>query len=104
MKQDYHVFEAEFFKTLAHPARLEILDHIRNGEKNVSELQELLGADQSTVSQQLARLRRSNIIRGRRQGTAIFYTVRDPMIFDLLDVARHIFNNHLAGTQIMLDR
>ena len=104
MKQDYHVFKAEFFKTLAHPARLEILDQLRNGEKNVSELQELLGADQSTVSQQLARLRRSNIISGRRQGTAIYYTVRDPMIFDLLDVARQIFNNHLAGTQIMLDR
>jgi DNA-binding transcriptional ArsR family regulator len=104
MKQDYHFFKAEFFKTLAHPTRVAILDNLREGEKKVSELQELLDADQSTVSQQLARLRRSNIIVGRKEGTTVYYSVRDPMIFDLLNVARQIFNNHLVSTQIMLDR
>ena len=80
------------------------MDNLREGEKKVSELQELLDADQSTVSQQLARLRRSNIIVGRKEGTTVYYPVRDPMIFDLLNVARQIFNNHLVSTQIMLDR
>jgi ArsR family transcriptional regulator len=103
MKQEYHDFKAEFFKTLAHPVRLEILDHLRSGEKNVSELQALLDLDQSTVSQQLARLRRSNIVGSRKQGTVVYYTVQDPTIFDLLDVAQEIFSNHVIGTQTILD-
>lgn len=104
MTHDYHTFKAEFFKTLAHRSRLAILDHLRDGEKSVSELQELLDADQSSVSQQLARLRRSNIVYGRKEGTTVFYQVRDETIFDLLDLTRKIFDNHLVGTQNMLER
>jgi len=104
MKQPIHQFKAEFFKTLGHPARLAILDYLREGEKSVNELQSLLGADQSTVSQQLAKLRNTNIVEPRKKGTTVFYSVRDPMIFTLLDVAREIFGQQLAGTQDMLQQ
>ncbi|MBX3080615.1 MAG: winged helix-turn-helix transcriptional regulator [Anaerolineae bacterium] len=102
MKQPLHRFKAEFFKTLGHPARLAIIDHLRDGEKSVNELQVLIDADQSTVSQQLAKLRSANIVDSRKVGTTVYYTARDPMIFKLLDVAREIFNNQLVGTQDML--
>jgi len=102
MNQPLHRFKAEFFKALGHPARLAILDHLRDGEKSVNELQALLEADQSTVSQQLAKLRGANIVDSRKKGTTVYYSVRDPMIFKLLDVAREIFNNQLVGTREML--
>ena len=102
MNQAVHKFKAEFFKTLAHPARLAILDHLRNGEKNVNELQVLLDADQSTVSQQLARLRSGNLVDTRKEGTTVYYSIRDPLIFDLMDVAREIFSRQLISHQEML--
>src|SRR5450631_2261994 len=104
MNQTVHRFKAEFFKTLAHPARLAILDQLRTGEKSVNELQVAIGADQSTVSQQLARLRAGSIVDTRKDGTTVYYSIRDPMIFQLLDVAREIFNNQLIGTQEILQQ
>jgi DNA-binding transcriptional ArsR family regulator len=102
MNQPLHQFKAEFFKALGHPARLVILENLRAGEKSVNELQAALGIDQSSVSQQLAVLRGKNIVESRKQGTVVYYRVRDLMVFQLLDVAREIFNNHLIDTQAML--
>ncbi len=104
MNQPLHRFKAEFFKTLGHPARLAILDHLRDGRKSVNELQVLLDADQSTVSQQLAKLRNANLVETDKVGTVVYYSVHDPVIFKLLDVAREIFNNQLVGTRDMLQQ
>jgi ArsR family transcriptional regulator len=68
----------------------------------VHELQEALGLDQPTVSQQLAVLRAKNIVDARKEGTAVRYTVRDASLRELLEAARRIFDNHLIGTQTML--
>jgi DNA-binding transcriptional ArsR family regulator len=104
MNQALHRFKAEFFRALGHPARLVILEQLRSGEKSVNELQAVLGIDQSSVSQQLAVLRNKNIVESRKEGSSVYYTVRDPMIFQLLDIARAIFNNHLIDTQAMLQQ
>lgn len=104
MNQPLHRFKAEFFKALGHPARLVILAQLRGGERSVQELQVALDMDQSSVSQQLAVLRNKNIVDPRKEGTTVYYRVRDPAIFQLLDVARAIFNNHLIDTQAMLSQ
>jgi ArsR family transcriptional regulator len=96
-------FKAELFKALAHPARIRILEHLRTGEKTVSELQALLEIESSTVSQQLAILRSRSIVQGRKQGTSVYYAVSEPLIFDLLDVARRIFANHVIDLQTMVE-
>ena len=96
------IFKAEFFKALAHPIRIRILEILVRGGRSVHELQEALGVDQPIVSQQLAVLRTKNIVEGRKEGSAMRYTVRDPILRDLLDVTRRIFDNHLIGTQTML--
>jgi DNA-binding transcriptional ArsR family regulator len=96
-------FKAELFKALAHPARIKILEYLRSGERTVSELQVLLDLESSTVSQQLAILRARSIVEGRKQGTSVYYRVPDPLIFDVLDVARRIFANHVVGLQAMAD-
>ena len=95
-------FKAEFFRALAHPIRIEILEVLLQAERSVQELQELLQLDQPVVSQQLAVLRAKNIVSGRKEGTSVRYFVRDPLIGDLFLVARRIFNNHLVGTQGLL--
>lgn len=95
-------FKAEFFKALAHPLRIAVLDALRQGELGVNELCERLGAEQSSLSQQLAVLRSRNIVVGRKEGLNVYYSVRDTTVFRLLDVARQIFNNQLINVQGML--
>ena len=96
------IFKADFFKALAHPVRIRILELLLEDERSVQELQGALKLDQPTVSQQLAILRAKNIVEPRKQGTAVRYAVRDRTLGDLLSAARKIFNNHLIGTQTML--
>jgi ArsR family transcriptional regulator len=100
--EELQAFKAAFFKALAHPVRIRILELLVKGEKNVQELQESLGVEQPVVSQQLAVLRTSNIVAGRKEGVSVRYSVRDPLIGELLGTARRIFNNHLVGTQDLL--
>ena len=95
-------FKAEFFKALAHPVRIRILEILVHGEQSVHELQEALGLDQPAVSQQLAVLRAKNVVAARKEGTGVQYAVRDASLRELLEVARKIFDNHLIGTQTML--
>jgi DNA-binding transcriptional ArsR family regulator len=97
-------FKSEFFKALAHPIRIRILDSLRDGEKGVNELSEILKIEPANVSQQLAILRVRNIVMGRKVGSNVFYSVSDPTLFRLLDVAREIFNNHLLGVRDMLQQ
>lgn len=99
---DLQVFKAAFFKALAHPVRIRILELLVHGERSVQELQARLGLGQSVVSQQLSVLRANRIVIGRKQGISVHYTVRDPLVATLLDVARRIFNNQLSGSQELL--
>lgn len=97
-------FKAEFFKALAHPLRIRILDALRNGEVGVNDLCARLEVEQSTLSQQLAQLRGRGMVVGRKEGLNVYYSIRDTAIFRLLDVARDIFNNHLVSVQDMLSQ
>ena len=87
---------SEFFKSLAHPMRIRILEALRGGEVGVNDLSARLGVEQSTLSQQLSVLRKSNIVNGRKDGLNVYYSVSDPAIFRLLEEARQIFKGHFA--------
>ena len=95
-------FKAQFFRALAHPVRIRILEILVRGGRTVQELQEALDLEQPIVSQQLAVLRNQNIVTTQKQGLSVRYAVRDPTVGDLLEVARRIFNNHLVSTRGML--
>jgi ArsR family transcriptional regulator len=97
-------FKAEFFKALAHPLRIRILDELRRGEVGVNELGVRLDVEQSTLSQQLAILRTRSIVVGRKDGQSVMYSVRDPEIFKLFDVAKKLFNNHLIDVKDLLSQ
>ncbi|HEY9682901.1 MAG TPA: metalloregulator ArsR/SmtB family transcription factor [Oculatellaceae cyanobacterium] len=97
-------FKAEFFKALAHPIRIKILDELRYEELTVSEIRERLSLELPNVSQQLAILKSKKLVIARKQGNNIYYSCIDPMVFKLLDVAKKIFNNHLVDTRETLRR
>ena len=95
--------KAEFFGALAHPVRIRLLEALIDaGETSVQDLQRRLGIDQPIVSQQLAKLRASGIVTSKKQGSSTLYEVADPMIGDLLRVAKQILNRHLVGVKSLL--
>lgn len=104
MDLEMQQFKAEFFKALAHPLRIRILELLAEGDKNVNELQTIIGSEGSAVSQQLTVLRAKNIVTGVKDGNRVVYSLRDPAIINLLIVAREIFNNHLIDTRSQLER
>lgn len=98
-----HQFKAEFFKALAHPLRIRILEILSEGEKSVNEIQASLNSEGSAVSQQLSVLRTKNIVVGVKDGKRVIYSLRDPAIIELLKVAKEIFNNHLIDAITVLE-
>jgi ArsR family transcriptional regulator len=96
------LFKAQFFRALAHPVRINILEILVRGDRTVQELQEALELEQPIVSQQLAVLRNRGIVTSEKQGLSVRYALPDPAIGELLEVARRIFNNHLVNTRGML--
>jgi DNA-binding transcriptional ArsR family regulator len=102
MRSTLQAFKADFFRALAHPIRIRILEVLSTGERTVQELQQALGLDQPVVSQHLAVLRHKNVVTAKKLGTTARYALSDPLISTLLSVAREIFNNHLVNSQTML--
>jgi DNA-binding transcriptional ArsR family regulator len=100
---DLQQFKTEFFKALAHPLRIRILEILSEGNKTVNEIQSIIGSEGSSVSQQLAILRNKNIVFGSKDGTFVLYSLQDPLIKDLLQLVKQIFDNHLAGTIMLLE-
>ena len=101
--RELQTLKAEFFQALAHPIRIRILEVLSAvGEQNVQSLQQRLGIDQPIVSQQLARLRATGIVVTRKEGTTVGYALADPMLADLLAVAKEILNRRLVGAQALL--
>ena len=99
---ELQALKAQFFKALAHPIRIRILEILVKREARVQDLQRVLRLDQPIVSQQLARLRATGIVTSRKVGTTAFYGVADPEMAELLRVAKQILNRRLVGVQSLL--
>jgi len=95
-------FKSDFFRALGHPVRIRLLEELGQGERSVQELQQALQASQPLVSQQLAVLRGRQIVTARKEGANVVYALRDPLLSELLAVARRIFDNRLTDATAML--
>jgi ArsR family transcriptional regulator len=102
LAEELQTFKAQFFRALAHPIRIRILEILTGGGRTVQELQDALSLDQPIVSQQLAVLRNHGIVTAQKEGLSVRYSLRDPLVADLLVVARRIFNNRLTSTRGLL--
>jgi ArsR family transcriptional regulator len=103
MQDSLRRFKAEFFQALAHPTRIAIVEVLRDGELSAGALIERLGVEQANASQHLAVLRAKHILVNRKVGNQVFYSVRDPLILEVLDVMKRYFYAHLAEGQAMFD-
>ena len=98
-----HEAKAHLFRVLGHPARVRILEILRDeGEQSVGALQAALELDSGGTSQHLAALRRIGLVESRREGTSVFYRVSDERVFDLLDAGRALVARRLAEQQEIL--
>ena len=97
-----HEVKANLFRVLGHPARVRILELLREAELSVGALQAALGLDSGGTSQHLAALRRIGLVESRREGTSVYYRVDDPHVFDLLEAGRSIISRRLAEQQAIL--
>jgi len=97
-----HEVKANLFRVLGHPARVRILELLRDGERTVGTLQAELELDSGGTSQHLAALRRIGLVESRREGTSVHYRVADERVFDLLEAGRDLITRQLAEQQSML--
>ena len=96
-------FKADIFQALAHPTRIAVMELLEGGELSAGELIEKLGIEQANASQHLAVLRAKRLVVNRKSGNQVFYSVRDPMLFDVLALMRRYFQNHLKEAMEMLE-
>jgi DNA-binding transcriptional ArsR family regulator len=94
--------KAELFRALSHAGRLRILEVLVAGERSVGELQPEVGLELSHLSQQLGVLRRAGLVTGRKEGQSVHYSVKSPLIAELLDVARRLLIGSLSDTRDLL--
>jgi DNA-binding transcriptional ArsR family regulator len=103
MPDSLRQFKTEIFQALANPTRIAILDELRNGELTVGTIVGRLKIDQSNASQHLAILRARQIVSARKSGSQVYYAVRDPLIFRILDLMRRYFQNQVSESIQLLE-
>jgi DNA-binding transcriptional ArsR family regulator len=89
-------FKAEIFQALAHPTRIAIVEQLRDGELPAGKLIERLGLEQANASQHLSVLRSKQIVANRKEGNQVFYSLRSPLLIDVLDIMRRYFQAQLT--------
>jgi DNA-binding transcriptional ArsR family regulator len=104
MSDSMRQFKADFFQALAHPTRIAILDLLREGEFTVNAFVERLELEQANLSQHLSVLRARQIVVTRKAGNQVFYSVRDPLLWKMLDLMRRYFQKQVGESVAMLEQ
>jgi len=102
MTQDLFDLHADICKTLASPARLRIIDALRDRELAVGEIGEMIGARKANVSQHLAVMRRRGIIVGRRSGTSVYYRLASPKVLQACELMRQVLIDQMTTAARLL--
>jgi ArsR family transcriptional regulator len=95
-------FKAELFAALAHPTRVGLVEALQQGELGAGALIAQLGLEQANASQHLAILRAKHVVKTRRAGNQIYYSLRDPVLSEILTLLRRYFYAHLAESASLL--
>ena len=103
MKDSLRRFKAEIFQALAHPTRIAMVEALRAGEMSAGKLMDQLELEQANASQHLSVLRAKRIVVNRKVGNQVFYSLRDPVLIEVLDILRRYFSSQLTDTMNMLE-
>lgn len=102
MTQELRRFKAEIFQALAHPTRIAIVEALRHGEMSAGQLIEQLELEQANASQHFAVLRSKQVVVSRKEGNQVFYSLRDPILLEVLNILKRYFYSQLSHTMSML--
>ncbi|WP_035799319.1 ArsR/SmtB family transcription factor [Kitasatospora mediocidica] len=95
--------KAEFFRTLGHPVRIRVLELLQDGPRPVRELLTEIDVEASNLSQQLAVLRRTQLVSSTRDGNTVVYALSTPDVADLLRAARRILTELITDRSLLLE-
>jgi DNA-binding transcriptional ArsR family regulator len=102
MQEALRTFKANIFRALSHPTRIAILEVLRDRELSAGTIQEKLGIEQANLSQHLTILRSNQIVLNRKDGNQVFYSIRNPVLVQVLDIMRQYIQSSLADAVQML--
>ncbi|HEY3862695.1 MAG TPA: metalloregulator ArsR/SmtB family transcription factor [Verrucomicrobiae bacterium] len=97
-------FKAGIFKVLAHPTRIHVIETLRTGELSVGAILERVNVEPANLSQHLSLLRQSHLVMTRKNGSQVFYRLRDPLLIEVLDAMRKYFQKHFEDSIEMLQQ
>ncbi|MGE3706942.1 MAG: ArsR/SmtB family transcription factor [Vicinamibacterales bacterium] len=103
MNSPLRLFKAQVFQALAHPTRIAIVEALRDAEVSAGTLSARLTVEQANLSQHLAVLRARHVVASRKVGNQVFYSLRDPVLTQVLDLLKQYFNTQLQQTAAMLN-
>ena len=95
-------YKASLFQALSNPTRIAIVESLREGELSSRTIQEQLGIEQANLSQHLAILRSRQIVVNRKEGNQVFYSLRNPVLLEVLDIMRRYSQTNLTEAVQML--
>jgi DNA-binding transcriptional ArsR family regulator len=102
LKSQYEA-RAAIIKAMAHPARLFIIEELKDKERCVNELTEMIGSDMSTVSKHLSILKNAGIVGDRKEGTSSYYFLKTPCILNFFGCIEEVLESNLKKqTEIMM--
>jgi DNA-binding transcriptional ArsR family regulator len=103
MPETLRRFKADIFQALAHPTRIAIIESLSGGELSAGTLIEKLGMEQANISQHLAVLRAKQMVANRKARNQVFYSIRDPIILEVLALMRRYFQKQVGEAMEMLE-
>ena len=93
--ESLRAFKADVFSVLAHPTRIHIIECLSEGEMPVARIIERIGVEPANASQHLAVLRGKRLVATRKEGNQVFYSLKDPLLTNVLESMRLFFQAHL---------
>lgn len=105
MKREKSIYEmqAEICKILSSPKRIEIISALKDGEKTVTELVDILGTPKANVSQHLAVMRLKGILKSRRDGVNIYYSIANPKVIEACNLMKEVLNELFVERSKMVE-
>ncbi|KXB05718.1 hypothetical protein AKJ50_00015 [candidate division MSBL1 archaeon SCGC-AAA382A13] len=101
--EELYQIHADLCQMLSNPTRLKILEKLKDEEKTVSELVSEIGVRQANLSQHLAELRKRNLVKNRREGANIYYSVAHPKIVKACNLIREVVFEQLSENQKLIE-
>ena len=103
IQKKIYEYHAEMCKVFSHPTRLEIINTLRDGEMNVTELSGRIGVDMGNLSQHLGMMRDRRILSTRKEGNIVYYRLTNPKMLNAFDILREILIEQIKRDGNLVD-